>query len=140
MSTRPKAPIAILEVDEQVVPDVIAYGHPEVLVFCWTSAATSSTVATRSTRSARKWREASSGKVGEADGVARTPRDPLVTWLAEAARKVIWVDTCPPAETRMLRCARGAGRSSNTTAPGIELSRPLPLRRHQPDYRSKAAR
>ncbi|NLA30080.1 MAG: DUF1727 domain-containing protein, partial [Propionibacterium sp.] len=32
LSARPKAPIAILEVDEQVVPDVIAHGDPETLI------------------------------------------------------------------------------------------------------------
>ena len=32
LSVRPKAPIAVLEVDEQVVPDMIRLGRPEVLV------------------------------------------------------------------------------------------------------------
>ncbi len=133
MSTRPKAPIAILEVDEQVVPDVIAYGHPEVLIMLNFSRDQLDRHHEINALG-KKWRKALIAAGEQGPTVVANAKDPLVTWSAEAARKVIWVDMstgwtqdaalCPQCGTILEYDCAG-----HWNCPGC------PLGEHQPDYR-----
>lgn len=91
LSTNPKAPVAVLEVDEQVVADVIAKGHPEVLIMLNFSR-------DQLDRHheinglGKKWRAALSEAGDDGPVVVANVSDPLVAWAAAPARKVIWID------------------------------------------------
>ena len=133
LSVRPKAPIAILEVDEQVVPDVIAYGHPEVLIMLNFSRDQLDRHHEINALG-KKWRTAlmAAGEAGPT--VIANAKDPLVTWSAEVATKVIWVDMstgwtqdaalCPQCGTILEYDCSG-----HWNCPGC------PLGEHEPDYR-----
>ncbi len=91
LSTRPRAPIAILEVDEQVVPDMIRYGHPEVLIMLNFSRDQLDRHHEINALG-RKWRAALTAAGAGGPTVVANITDPLVVWSAEPAHKVIWVD------------------------------------------------
>ncbi len=87
-----KADLAVIETDERVVADMLAHGRPEVLVLLNFSR-------DQLDRNheikflGRDWRNALD-KAGDAGPVViANADDPLVTWAAEKARKVVWVDT-----------------------------------------------
>lgn len=86
------ADLAVLETDERVVPDLIEHGRPEVLVLLNFSR-------DQLDRNfeikflGRAWRTALE-KAGDAGPlVVANSDDPLITWAAEKARRVVWVDT-----------------------------------------------
>lgn len=91
LSTNPKAPVAVLEVDEQVVPDVIAKGSPEVLIMLNFSR-------DQLDRHheinglGKKWRRALEQAGANGPIVVANVSDPLVAWAAQPARKVVWVN------------------------------------------------
>ena len=91
LSTRPKAPIAALEVDEQVVADVIRHGRPEVLIMLNFSRDQLDRHHEINALG-RKWRQALVEAGDEGPTVVANVNDPLVAWSAQPARKVIWVD------------------------------------------------
>ena len=91
LSTRPKAPIAALEVDEQVVADVIRHGRPEVLIMLNFSRDQLDRHHVINALG-RKWRQALVEAGDEGPTVVANVNDPLVAWSAQPARKVIWVD------------------------------------------------
>ena len=91
LSTRPKAPIAALEVDEQVVADVIRHGRPEVLIML-TFSRDQLDRHHEINALGRKWRQALVEAGDEGPTVVANVNDPLVAWSAQPARKVIWVD------------------------------------------------
>ena len=91
LSTRPKAPIAALEVDEQVVADVIRHGRPEVLIMLNFSRDQLDRHHEINALG-RKWRQALVEAGDECPTVVANVNDPLVAWSAQPARKVIWVD------------------------------------------------
>lgn len=91
LSTRPKAPIAALEVDEQVVADVIRHGRPEVLIMLNFSRDQLDRHHEINALG-RKWRQALTEAGDEGPTVVANVKDPLVAWSAQPARKVIWVD------------------------------------------------
>lgn len=134
ISTNPKAPIAVLECDEQVVPDLIDKGRPEVLVMLNFSR-------DQLDRHheinglGRKWRTALA-QAGDAGPVAvANLNDPLVTWVAEAARTAIWVDMDTAWTQDSALCPNcGTVLDHDPTrrrwdCPGCRLSQ------HRPDYR-----
>ncbi len=133
LSARPKAPIAILEVDEQVVPDVIAHGDPEVLIMLNFSRDQLDRHHEINALG-RKWRTALTAAGQSAPIVIANAKDPLVTWAAEAATKVVWVDMgtgwtqdaalCPQCSTILEYEPSGRWH-----CPGC------PLAEHEPDYR-----
>ena len=91
LSTRPKAPIAALEVDEQIVADVIRHGRPEVLIMLNFSRDQLDRHHEINALG-RKWRQALVEAGDEGPTVVANVNDPLVAWSAQPARKVIWVD------------------------------------------------
>ncbi|WP_316668256.1 MurT ligase domain-containing protein [uncultured Propionibacterium sp.] len=91
LSQNIKAPVAILEADEQIVPDMIAKGRPEVLVmlnFSRDQLDRHHEIASLG----KKWRTALTAAGQDAPTVVANIHDPLVTWSAQAARRVVWVD------------------------------------------------
>ena len=91
ISTRPKAPIAILEVDEQVVPDMVKYGHPEVLIMLNFSRDQLDRHHEINALG-RKWRKALTEAGEDGPTVVANASDPLIAWSAQPAKKIIWVD------------------------------------------------
>jgi UDP-N-acetylmuramyl tripeptide synthase len=86
------ADIAVLETDERVVSDMIAYGRPEVLVFL--NFSRDQLDRHHEIKALGKaWRAAleSAGSAGPV--VVANAADPLVVWSAETASQVVWVDT-----------------------------------------------
>ncbi|MFV0452840.1 MAG: MurT ligase domain-containing protein [Propioniciclava sp.] len=92
LAKAPKADIAVLETDERVVADMIDLGRPEVLVLLNFSR-------DQLDRNheikflGRAWRGALAKADADGPVVVANSDDPLVTWAAAKARKVIWVDT-----------------------------------------------
>jgi UDP-N-acetylmuramyl tripeptide synthase len=86
------ADIAVLETDERVVSDMIAYGNPEVLVFL--NFSRDQLDRHHEIKALGKaWRFAL-GKAGVTGPVViANAADPLVVWSAQTAAKVVWVDT-----------------------------------------------
>lgn len=127
LSQNVRAPIAILETDEQIVPDMIAKGRPEVLImlnFSRDQLDRHHEIASLG----KKWRTALSAAGENAPTVIANVHDPLVTWSAQAARTVIWVDMgiggwtadaslCPVCGTILSYDAAGTW-----DCPGCELS------------------
>ncbi|WP_416046579.1 MurT ligase domain-containing protein [Propioniciclava soli] len=92
LAKAPKADTAVLETDERVVADMIAHGRPEVLVLLNFSR-------DQLDRNheikflGRAWRDSLTAAGDAGPVVIANSDDPLVTWAAGAARRVIWVDT-----------------------------------------------
>lgn len=133
LSRRPKAPIAILEVDEQVVPDVIRFGHPEVLIMLNFSRDQLDRHHEINALG-KKWRAAlaEAGELGPV--VVANAKDPLVAWSAEPAHKVIWVDMGTGWSQDAALCPAcgeilGHDGQGRWDCPGCELGE------HAPDYR-----
>ncbi|SPF69503.1 Mur ligase middle domain [Propionibacterium ruminifibrarum] len=133
LSQNVKAPVAVLEADEQIVPDLIAKGRPEVLImlnFSRDQLDRHHEIASLG----RKWRTALTAAGEKAPTVVANVHDPLVTWSAEAAGRVIWVDMglggwtadaalCPNCGTILAYDADGSWN-----CPGCELGQ------HPADY------
>lgn len=133
LSTRPKAPIAALEVDEQVVADVVRHGRPEVLVMLNFSRDQLDRHHEINALG-RRWRQALEAAGEEGPTVVANVKDPLVAWAAQPARKIIWVDLgtewsqdsalCPACGSVLVH-----DDSGHWDCPGCELSE------REPDYR-----
>lgn len=91
LSARPKAPLAALEIDEQVVPDLVRYGRPEVLVMLNFSRDQLDRHHEINALG-RRWRDALTEAGEQGPTVVANVKDPLIAWAAQPARKVIWVD------------------------------------------------
>lgn len=92
LAKAPKADIAVLETDERVVADMVTLGRPEVLVllnFSRDQLDRNHEIAFLG----RAWREALRAAGEDGPVVVANSDDPLITWAAGAAKKVIWVDT-----------------------------------------------
>lgn len=87
----PKAPIAVLEVDEQIVAHAIRAGHPEVLVMLNFSRDQLDRHHEINALG-RRWREALLAAGSDGPVAVANVNDPLVTWAAQAARDQVWVD------------------------------------------------
>lgn len=132
ISQQPKAPIAVLEVDEQVVPDVLRAGKPEVLIMLNFSRDQLDRHHEINALG-RKWRSVLTEMGDHGPAVVANNADPLVVWAANAARKVIWVDLgtgwnqdsalCPGCGSILLHDQQGAW-----SCPGC------PLRQMPADY------
>jgi UDP-N-acetylmuramyl tripeptide synthase len=86
------ADIAVLETDERVVSDMIAYGHPEVLVFL--NFSRDQLDRHHEIKALGKaWRHALNQAGAAGPVVIANAADPLVVWSAETADQVVWVDT-----------------------------------------------
>ncbi|WP_040162974.1 DUF1727 domain-containing protein [Nigerium massiliense] len=134
LSTAPRADIAVLETDERVVKDLIAKGRPEVLVLLNFSR-------DQLDRNheikflGRSWREALEAAGEDGPVVVANSDDPLVTWAAQKAPKVVWVDTastwsadaalCPNCGGMLDRTERSAEHPTGAwDCPDCELTEP----------------
>lgn len=118
------ADIAVLETDERVVADLLRDGRPEVLVLLNFSR-------DQLDRNheikflGRDWRNALERAGADGPVVIANADDPLVTWAAEAAHRVVWVATaatwsadaamCPACGTMLVRTA-AEGEQAPTSA------------------------
>lgn len=90
----PDASVAILETDERVVADAVRLGHPEVLVLLNFSR----DQLDRNhelTFLGRDWRSALAAAGQDGPMVIANASDPLIVWVCQQARAVVWVDTNP---------------------------------------------
>ncbi len=127
--------IAVLETDERVVSDMIDQGRPEILVLL--NFSRDQLDRHHEIKSlGRSWRQALA-KAGDAGPVVvANTDDPLVTWAAGTATRVIWVDTATrwnadaalcPACGAVLRRQEPIGETAGTwDCPGCELTEPNP--------------
>ena len=123
----PDATIAVLETDERVVADVVAMGNPEVLVLLNFSR----DQLDRNhelTFLGRDWRDALEKAAEHGPTVVANACDPLIVWVCQKARHVIWVDTKPRWTADSTLCpncgtvlTHGEG---GWDCPGCELSQP----------------
>ena len=138
-----KADLAVLETDERVVADLVAQGRPEVLVLLNFSR-------DQLDRNheikflGRAWRTALEKSGEDGPVVIANADDPLVTWAAEKARRVEWVDTgslwsadaamCPACGAMLTRTApSGPDDVGDWDCPSCELTQ------HPADYAVRGA-
>lgn len=129
LSTNRRAPIAILEVDEQVVPSALRSAAPEVLVMLNFSRDQLDRHHEINALG-RKWRTALQA-AGEHGPVAvANANDPLIVWAANAAPEQIWVDLGTGFNMDAALCPQCgailAFEADDWTCPGCELRRPRP--------------
>ncbi|MGJ3510022.1 MurT ligase domain-containing protein [Enemella sp. A6] len=92
LGEQPKSDIAVLEVDERVVADVLRLGRPEVLVLL--NFSRDQLDRHHEIKGlARSWREALAEMGEDGPVVVANAEEPLVVWAARPAKQVIWVDT-----------------------------------------------
>lgn len=112
LAVAPGRDVAILETDERVVPDVIRLGHPSVLILL--NFSRDQMDRNHEIKAlGRGWKEALKAAGSDGPVVIANADDPLVTWAASSAHKVIWVDTatswtqdaslCPECGTTLTR-------------------------------------
>lgn len=132
-----RADLAVLEVDERVIPDLIAQGRPEIVVMLNFSR-------DQLDRNfeikflAQAWRDALEAAGDQGPIVVANSDDPLITWVAEKAREVVWVDTaatwsadatlCPECGTILSRREPEGDGTGAWDCPGC------PLTEHQASY------
>ena len=132
LSQNVNAPIAVLETDEQVVPDLVTMGHPEVLIML--NFSRDQLDRHHEIKSLGKhWRDALTALGNDGPVAVANVHDPLVTWAGEAAHRTIWVDMgigwtrdaalCPNCGAVLVYS------SDDWHCPGC------PLRMHTADYR-----
>ncbi|NLT30881.1 MAG: DUF1727 domain-containing protein [Propionibacterium sp.] len=92
LGEQPRADVAVLEVDERVVADVLRLGRPEVLVLL--NFSRDQLDRHHEIKAlARSWRDALAQMGADGPVVVANAEEPLVVWAARPAREVIWVDT-----------------------------------------------
>jgi ribosomal protein S27AE len=112
LAVAPGRDVAILETDERVVPDVVRLGRPAVLVLL--NFSRDQMDRNHEIKSlGRGWRDALESAGADGPVVIANADDPLVTWAARSAPKVVWVDTatswtqdaslCPECGTMLTR-------------------------------------
>ena len=92
LSQSPSSDLAVLETDERVVSDMIAYGRPEVLVLL--NFSRDQLDRHHEIKAlGRSWRAALDRAGQDGPTVIANADDPLVVWSAGTAPKVVWVNT-----------------------------------------------
>lgn len=140
LSQARKADIAVLETDERVVSDMIAHARPEILVLL--NFSRDQLDRHHEIKAlGRAWRQALHTAGHEGPTIVANACDPLVTWSAGTAARVIWVETdtvwhadgalCP-ACGEILQRIPADGRD-RWNCPGCELTQP------EADYRVTGA-
>lgn len=92
LAKAPRADLAVIETDERVVADLLAHGRPEVLIllnFSRDQLDRNHEIALLG----RAWRAALERAGADGPLVVANTDDPLVTWAAGPAGRVVWVDT-----------------------------------------------
>ena len=127
LSQAPGADLAVLETDERVVSDMIAFGRPEVLVLL--NFSRDQLDRHHEIKAlGRSWRAALERGGDDGPTVVANADDPLVVWSAGTAANVIWVDTatswtadaalCPACGTVLTH------DGERWDCPGCELTKP----------------
>lgn len=131
LSQARSADIAVLETDERVVSDMIAHARPEILVLL--NFSRDQLDRHHEIKAlGRAWRQALQAAGQDGPTIIANACDPLVTWSAGTAARVVWVETdtvwhadgalCP-ACGEILRRIPADGRD-RWDCPGCELSQP----------------
>ncbi|MGB7962758.1 MAG: MurT ligase domain-containing protein [Propionicimonas sp.] len=131
LSKSRSADIAVLETDERVVSDMIALGHPEVLVFL--NFSRDQLDRHHEIKAlGRAWRMALQQAGESGPTIVANASDPLVVWSSSTAARVLWVEVdtlwsadaalCPGCGTVLSRL-RSDGRD-RWDCPGCELTQP----------------
>ncbi|MFT4294879.1 MAG: MurT ligase domain-containing protein [Micropruina sp.] len=121
------ADIAVLETDERVVSDMIAFGRPEVLVLL--NFSRDQLDRHHEIKAlGRAWRAALERAGHDGPTVVANADDPLVVWSAGTAANVVWVDTATSWTADAALCP-ACGTVLDTTGdrwdcPGCELTQP----------------
>ncbi len=127
LSQARSADIAVLETDERVVSDMIAFGQPEVLVLL--NFSRDQLDRNHEIKSlGRSWRAALQRAGHDGPTVVANASDPLVVWSAGTAAKVVWVDTATSWTADAALCP-ACGTVLTTTdgrwdCPGCDLTQP----------------
>jgi len=131
LSQARKADIAVLETDERVVSAMIEHARPEILVLL--NFSRDQLDRHHEIKAlGRSWRVALEAAGADGPTIVANACDPLVTWSAGTAAKVIWVETdtvwhadgalCPACGSLLVRVpAEGRDRWD---CPGCELTQP----------------
>ena len=91
LSEAPKADLAVLEVDERVVADLVRVGKPKVLVML--NFSRDQLDRNHEIKGlARAWRNALEEAGEDGPLVIANAEEPLVAWAAETARETVWVN------------------------------------------------
>lgn len=121
------APVAILETDERVVADTVRLGHPEILVLLNFSREQSDHNHEMAFLG-RDWRAALAAAGPDGPMVIASSADPLIVWVCQRARAVVWVDTNPRWTADSTLCPNCGGVLIRETArwhcPDCPLSQP----------------
>ena len=136
LSQRRSADVAVIETDERVVSDMIAFGRPEVLVLL--NFSRDQLDRHHEIKAlGRAWRVALQAAGSSGPVLVANACDPLVVWSAATAARTIWVETattwnadgtlCPACGT-VLRRDASSGRA-RWQCPGCGLAQP------EADYR-----
>lgn len=92
LSEAPKADIAVLEVDERVVADLVKLGKPKILAML--NFSRDQLDRNHEIKAlARAWRNALEEAGEDGPLVIANAEEPLVAWAAETARETIWVNS-----------------------------------------------
>lgn len=140
LSQSRKSDIAVLETDERVVSDMIAHARPEILVLL--NFSRDQLDRHHEIKAlGRAWRQALQAAGHDGPTIIANACDPLVTWSAGTAARVIWVETdtvwhadgalCPACGEILQRIPTD-GRD-RWDCPGCELTQP------EADYRVNGA-
>lgn len=135
LSERPRADIAVIETDERVVSDMIAFARPEILVLL--NFSRDQLDRHHEIKAlGRAWRIALEAAGTAGPTIVANASDPLVVWSAGTAAKVVWVQTatswsadgalCPACGTVLDRVPSDG--PDRWTCPGCPLTQP------EPDY------
>ncbi len=131
LSTNRRAPIAVLEVDEQIVPSAVQAGAPEVLIMLNFSRDQLDRHHEINALG-RRWRAALEAAGQAAPVAVANANDPLIVWAANAAREQIWVDLGTGFNMDAALCPQCGSiltfEADDWACPDCELRRP------QPDY------
>ncbi|MFT3877438.1 MAG: MurT ligase domain-containing protein [Propioniciclava sp.] len=131
LAKAPTADVAVIETDERVVASMLEHGRPEILVLLNFSR-------DQLDRNheikflGRAWRQALERAGEDGPVVIANSDDPLITWAAQTARKVIWVDTastwtadaalCPACGDLLRRDNPAEGSTGSWDCPGCDLT------------------
>jgi len=133
-----RADLAVIETDERVVADLLKHGRPEVLVLLNFSR-------DQLDRNheikflGRDWRNALERAGASGPVVIANADDPLVTWAAGKARKVIWVDTATTWNADAALCPACGAMLTRAAASGAWDCPDCDLTRHPADYTVEGA-
>lgn len=133
LSRAPKADLAVLEVDERVVADVVRLGQPEVLTLL--NFSRDQLDRHHEIKSlATAWLRALEAAGPDGPVVVANAEEPLIVWAAREGRTVVWVDTqttwradsvlCPECGAALRRTDPSGATPGSWHCTGCDLAKP----------------